>query len=76
MKADLVVAADGAGSTVRRRLLPDVAPSYTGYVARRGLVGEQDLPPRVADTLAGDFAVFMDPEPAPFPTQILRRDAR
>ena len=69
--ADLVVAADGAGSTIRRQLLPDVAPSYSGYVAWRGLVGEWDLPPRVADALAGDFAFFTDPEPDPFPTQIL-----
>ena len=71
VEADLVVAADGAGSLVRRQLLPDVGPSYSGYVAWRGLVAEGDLPAGVADTLAGDFAFFTDPEPAPFPTQIL-----
>ncbi len=69
--ADLVVGADGAGSTLRRTLLPDVGPSYSGYVAWRGLCGEADLPSRVAETLAGAFAFFTDPEPAPFPTQIL-----
>lgn len=69
--ADLVVAADGAGSTVRARLAPDVAPAYAGYVAWRGLCGEADLPDAVAETLAGAFAFFTDPEPAPFPTQVL-----
>jgi 2-polyprenyl-6-methoxyphenol hydroxylase-like FAD-dependent oxidoreductase len=69
--ADLVVAADGAGSTLRGRLAPDVAPAYAGYVAWRGLCGEADLPHRAADTLAGAFAFFTDPEAAPFPTQML-----
>lgn len=69
--ADLVVAADGAGSTLRGRLAPDVAPAYAGYVAWRGLCDEADLPSRAADDLAGAFAFFTDPEPAPFPTQIL-----
>jgi 2-polyprenyl-6-methoxyphenol hydroxylase-like FAD-dependent oxidoreductase len=69
--ADLLIAADGAGSTLRGRLAPEVSPAYAGYVAWRGLCGEADLPGRVADTLAGAFAFFTDPEPAPFPTQIL-----
>jgi 2-polyprenyl-6-methoxyphenol hydroxylase-like FAD-dependent oxidoreductase len=69
--ADLVVAADGAGSTLRGRLAPDVVPAYAGYVAWRGLCDEADLPGRAAGALAGAFAFFTDPEPAPFPTQIL-----
>ncbi|MCA1843212.1 MAG: FAD binding domain-containing protein [Actinobacteria bacterium] len=40
---DLVVAADGVKSTVRGQLLPDIEPSYAGYVAWRGTVGEEDL---------------------------------
>ena len=69
--ADLVVAADGAGSTLRGRLAPDVTATYAGYVAWRGRCDEADLPRRAADVLPGTFAFFTDPEPAPFPTQIL-----
>lgn len=42
-RADLVVCADGIGSTARATLLPDVAPSYAGYVAWRGTLPEADL---------------------------------
>ena len=41
--ADLVIGADGAGSTVRRMLEPDVQRRYVGYCAWRGTVREQDL---------------------------------
>jgi 2,6-dihydroxypyridine 3-monooxygenase len=40
---DLLVCADGIGSTARATLLPDVAPQYAGYVAWRGTVNEWDL---------------------------------
>jgi 2-polyprenyl-6-methoxyphenol hydroxylase-like FAD-dependent oxidoreductase len=40
---DLLVACDGALSTVRRQFLPEVEPRYAGYVAWRGLVAEQLL---------------------------------
>jgi 2-polyprenyl-6-methoxyphenol hydroxylase-like FAD-dependent oxidoreductase len=42
--ADLLVCADGAQSASRRRLLPDVTPSYAGYVAWRGTLDEADAP--------------------------------
>jgi 2-polyprenyl-6-methoxyphenol hydroxylase-like FAD-dependent oxidoreductase len=40
MESDLLIAADGANSAIRRNLLPDVAPVYTGYVAWRGTLDE------------------------------------
>ena len=42
--ADVLVCADGAQSASRRRLLPDVASNYAGYVAWRGALDEADAP--------------------------------
>lgn len=52
VEADLVVAADGARSTIRRSLLPEVAPRYAGYVAWRGLEPEHALSPAALAVLA------------------------
>jgi len=41
--ADLLVGADGVASTVRARLLPEVQPTYAGYVGWRGTVAEDAL---------------------------------
>jgi 2,6-dihydroxypyridine 3-monooxygenase len=48
---DAVVCADGISSTARRRLLPEVAPSYSGYVGWRGIVGAQTLSRATLETL-------------------------
>ncbi len=42
-EVDLLVFADGVGSHGRACLLPDVSPTYAGYVAWRGMVPEQEL---------------------------------
>jgi 2,6-dihydroxypyridine 3-monooxygenase len=42
-RVDLLVCADGVGSTARARLLPAVQPAYSGYVAWRGMVPEASL---------------------------------
>jgi 2,6-dihydroxypyridine 3-monooxygenase len=42
-RVDLLVCADGVGSTARARLLPTVRPGYAGYVAWRGMVAEASL---------------------------------
>lgn len=42
-EGDLLVFADGMGSTGRNILLPGVAPHYAGYVAWRGTVSERAL---------------------------------
>ena len=43
-KADLLIGADGMRSTVRREVMPDIAPRYAGYAAWRGVVAESQIP--------------------------------
>ena len=60
-RGDLLVAADGIFSTVRRQFLPLVAPNAAGYVAWRGTIAEQELPQASQDLLAHRIA-FSFPE--------------
>ncbi len=46
---DLLVAADGIASTVRKIVSPHTTTDYTGYVAWRGTVYEGDLEPGTAE---------------------------
>lgn len=43
VEGDMLVCADGSGSTARRILLPDVSPAFAGYVAWRGVTEEARL---------------------------------
>ncbi|GAA0192599.1 FAD-dependent monooxygenase [Streptomyces cellulosae] len=61
-RADLVVCADGTGSTSRRLLLPRSFPRYAGYVAWRGRVHESSLPPSAARALAGAVSFLRLPD--------------
>jgi 2,6-dihydroxypyridine 3-monooxygenase len=71
--ADLVVCADGIGSPTRARLLPDVRPTYAGYVAWRGTLHEAQLPAVTSAALADaityqvlpDSHVLVYPIPGP-----------
>jgi 2,6-dihydroxypyridine 3-monooxygenase len=51
--ADLVVCADGIGSTSRQRLQPGAKQTYAGYVAWRGTVAEADLSAATREALEG-----------------------
>ena len=42
-RVDLLVCVDGVASTARRRLLPGVEPTYSGYVGWRGTVNASEL---------------------------------
>jgi 2,6-dihydroxypyridine 3-monooxygenase len=51
IEADLLVCADGVGSSARARLQPDSSARYAGYVAWRGMVPEGELEPALAQRL-------------------------
>jgi len=56
LRADLLVAADGLRSTVRRIFLPEVKLAYAGYVCWRGLAEEAAFSAATHAALFGRFA--------------------
>ncbi|HUQ73090.1 MAG TPA: FAD-dependent monooxygenase, partial [Burkholderiales bacterium] len=60
-KADLIVAADGVYSAVRKQFLPNVQPRLANYVAWRGLVEESLLPQATLGAVSGRI-VFCFPQ--------------
>ncbi|KAM0711035.1 hypothetical protein Q7P35_001774 [Cladosporium inversicolor] len=57
-EADLVIAADGASSTVRRLIKPDVERNYVGYVAWRGTVPETELSDSAKEVFTEKFPFY------------------
>ncbi|MBE9076373.1 FAD-dependent monooxygenase [Romeria aff. gracilis LEGE 07310] len=60
-RGNLLIGADGPGSTVRQLLLPTYTPQYAGYVGYRGLVDEQDLDPEIAAIFTEHFVFYQFP---------------
>jgi 2-polyprenyl-6-methoxyphenol hydroxylase-like FAD-dependent oxidoreductase len=52
---DLLIGADGGNSIVRQQFWPTVQPTYAGYLAWRGLLPEDAMPPAARKELHGDF---------------------
>ncbi|KAI9792469.1 MAG: hypothetical protein M1833_001082 [Piccolia ochrophora] len=57
-RADMVIAADGPGSTIRKILNPGVKRDYAGYVAWRGTVPEREVSTAVKEAFVEKFAFF------------------
>ncbi|KAI8937297.1 hypothetical protein NX059_006505 [Plenodomus lindquistii] len=55
----LVIAADGARSFVRQRLLPEASSEYVGYLAWRGRIPESDVSQELDGALEGKMTFFM-----------------
>lgn len=60
-RAEMVIAADGPSSTVRRLLLPEVERKYVGYVAWRGTVKESQASELMKKTFVDHFTFFHGP---------------
>jgi 2-polyprenyl-6-methoxyphenol hydroxylase-like FAD-dependent oxidoreductase len=57
-EADLIIAADGGSSTIRRLLKPDVERKYVGYVAWRGTVPETQLSDEAREVFVEKFPFY------------------
>ncbi len=60
-RCELLVGADGARSSCRRLLLPDVGPRYAGYVAWRGVVPESAADEGLLRVFSDHFTFFQMP---------------
>jgi 2-polyprenyl-6-methoxyphenol hydroxylase-like FAD-dependent oxidoreductase len=54
-RTDLMIGADGSRSTVRQTLMPEIEPSYAGYVAWRGVVPESEADATLLETFENHF---------------------
>ncbi|KAJ4288486.1 hypothetical protein N0V90_011722 [Kalmusia sp. IMI 367209] len=58
-EAPLLIAADGARSTILRQLLPELQPKDAGYVAWRGCIPETETPGALQGALEGKLLFSM-----------------
>ena len=60
--ADLVLVADGQNSSIRRQLIPNLEYPYSGYVAWRGTIKEEQVSESCVRAIGERFTVFMMPD--------------
>jgi len=58
---DLVVGADGFRSAVRAQMFPEAQPQYAGYVAWRGLIGEDAAAPVLGQAIFERLSFALPP---------------
>ena len=61
-QADLLIGADGAYSTVRSLVLPDLQPQYAGYVSWRGRFSAKNTPTQIQAVLKGELLWIKMPQ--------------
>lgn len=59
---DLLIGADGVGSTVRTQYSPGVAPRYAHYIAWRGLLEERDAQAASLEAIEGRILLCFPPD--------------
>jgi 2-polyprenyl-6-methoxyphenol hydroxylase-like FAD-dependent oxidoreductase len=57
-RADLVIAANGCNSTIRKKLLAEIKPAYAGYVTWRGLVPEEQVSEEISSALSNKITIL------------------
>ncbi len=58
LSADMVIAADGAYSTIRKQLAPAIEPKYAGIFAWRGCIPEDRIPSELNAVFEGRLLMF------------------
>ncbi|WP_446903685.1 FAD binding domain-containing protein [Burkholderia sp. YIM B11467] len=61
IRADVLIAADGSGSSLRTHLFPGYAPSFAGYLAWRGIVDEADFDAAAIESLVENMTLHKAP---------------
>lgn len=56
---DIIIAADGANSAIRRQLYPDKAREEPGYLIWRGTARTSDLPPHILERVNGKAVIYV-----------------
>jgi 2-polyprenyl-6-methoxyphenol hydroxylase-like FAD-dependent oxidoreductase len=58
LESDLIVAADGAHSTIRNKLCPGTSPRYAGYVNWRGRIPETAVSAKTREVLQNRLVIL------------------